>query len=138
MNNLWITTIFLIFLLVGTLAILLPRTAVDIESPLLDNVSCPIEEIGFYSISKYSPEETCPNKPCIMASGRYVYIGAIACPPDIRLGIKVEILGEIFTCEDRTASWVQNKFGPTYDIFTWDYNAAKKWGRQKLLIRRLE
>lgn len=41
------------------------------------------------------------NEQGIMASGKRVYDGAIACPRNLKLGTKVEIDGRIYTCEDR-------------------------------------
>lgn len=53
-----------------------------------------------------------------MASGKTVYDGAAACPRSWKLGTKFELNGRVFTCEDRTAKWVETKFEyPTVDIW---------------------
>ena len=70
-----------------------------------------------------------------MASGKKVYVGAVACPRSIKLGTKVEILGKTYVCEDRTAKWVEKKFGPTFDIYS-DKPTKEllKFGRRKLNV----
>ena len=72
-------------------------------------------------VSQYSYADSCHNIKngfCIMASGRPVYEGAVACPRWLKLGTKVRVDGKIYTCEDRYAKWVDTKFGiPTIDIF---------------------
>jgi hypothetical protein len=86
------------------------------------------------SVSKYSLRDSCHNVvngKCLMASGKPVYDGAVACPYDIPFGTQVKIQGRVYTCEDRTARWVQAKWPNTYDIFTYDYNEAVQYGRQK-------
>lgn len=72
------------------------------------------------TITEYSRADSCHNVvngKCLMASGKPVYEGAVACPKNIPLGTKVRINGQIYTCEDRTADWVQKRNGPTFDIF---------------------
>ncbi len=72
------------------------------------------------SITEYSRADSCHNVvngKCLMASGKPVYEGAVACPKNIPLGTKVRINGQVYTCEDRTADWVQRRNGPTFDIF---------------------
>lgn len=86
------------------------------------------------SVSKYSLKDSCHNVingKCLMASGKPVYDGAVACPYDVAFGTKVKIQGRVYTCEDRTARWVQAKWPNTYDIFTFNYNEAVQYGRQK-------
>ena len=42
----------------------------------------------------------------------------MACPKEYKFGTKVEYNGTIYTCNDRTANWVQDKWAePTFDIF---------------------
>ena len=91
------------------------------------------------SVTKYSRIDSCHNKndkgECITASGKPVKHGiTVACPHKIKLGTKVAINGKIYTCEDRTARWVQAKFGDTFDIFDDSHSAAVKWGRQNLKV----
>lgn len=77
---------------------------------------------SFYAIvTQYSYADSCHNVvdgKCLMASGRAVYVGAVACPRFLPLGSKVQIDGKNYTCEDRYATWVDTKRGmPTIDIF---------------------
>jgi 3D (Asp-Asp-Asp) domain-containing protein len=48
-----------------------------------------------------------------MSSGKKAYIGAIACPRDMELGVKVEIDGKEYICEDRYNKNLSRRF----DIF---------------------
>jgi len=62
----------------------------------------------------------------VMASGRTVYVGAVACPRDIPLGTVVEIEGVgIRMCEDRKAL----RFDGEFDIYMSDYSDAVSFGR---------
>jgi len=64
--------------------------------------------------------------PNIMASGKNVYVGAIACPRKYPFGTKVEIDGIIYTCEDRLNIKYDNRF----DIYFESYEDAINWGKQ--------
>lgn len=91
------------------------------------------------SITMYSRRDSCHyprGNECLTAIGRDTKEGVtIACPHNYPLGTtKVVINGHTYTCEDRTAHWVQNKFGDTFDIFTEDYNQAVQFGRQNLEV----
>lgn len=74
-------------------------------------------------VSRYSELDSChyPTKDggCLTASGEVATAGhSIACPYDIPLGTVVSIAGVSYTCDDRTARWVQDGFSlPTFDIF---------------------
>jgi len=81
-------------------------------------------------VTKYSPRETCPDRPCVMASGELAYEGAIACPRALKLRSIVVIDGKVYTCHDRTNKRLDGR----YDIFTYDYNEAIKWGVKKKVI----
>jgi len=62
----------------------------------------------------------------VMASGRTVYVGAVACPRNIPLGTVVEIEGVgIRMCEDRKAL----RFDGEFDIYMSDYSDAVSFGR---------
>jgi hypothetical protein len=75
--------------------------------------------IGY--ITQYSRADSCHNirnGECIMASGKPVYVGAVACPYSLSLGTKVIINEKIYTCEDRYARYLDARRGlPTFDIF---------------------
>ena len=81
-----------------------------------------------FSAYTASVEETDAN-PEIMASGKTVYNGAIACPRSIKLGTKIEIdtLG-VFTCEDRMNVRYTNNF----DVFMESHANALKFGRKEM------
>ena len=87
-------------------------------------------------ISGYSSVETCPNGECITASGKEAGKYLIACPYHIPLGSVVKIKGiGRFTCADRTAYWIQEKYGDTFDLwFGDDYEGAKEFGRKYLEV----
>jgi 3D (Asp-Asp-Asp) domain-containing protein len=77
-------------------------------------------------VTAYTPLETCPNGTCIMASGKDVYVGAIACPRMYEFGTKVLIDEDVYTCEDRT----HYRFDGRFDIFMEEYADALNWGKQ--------
>ena len=92
------------------------------------------------SITAYTKIETCPNSECITASGQKASRHLIACPYWLELGSKVEIeeLGT-FICADRTAKYVQEKYGNTFDLWFGeeleDYHQAKNFGRRYLKVK---
>lgn len=69
------------------------------------------------------PEQTDSN-PEIMASGNYVYEGAIACPTYLSFGTLVVIDKKIYVCEDRT----HPKNDGIFDILMFSLQEAKDWG----------
>ena len=81
-------------------------------------------------VTAYSEFDSCHYPNCVMASGKRAYVGAIACPRNIPLGTKVVIDGAEYTCEDRTAKYLDGR----YDIFTGyrqeAYDKALKFGVQ--------
>ena len=78
-------------------------------------------------VTAYSPIEGCDDPDCIMASGKKVYEGAVACSRKIPLGTKVKIGADVYVCEDRLAL----RFDDRIDIFINDYQKAKEWGIQQ-------
>jgi hypothetical protein len=74
-------------------------------------------------ITKYAPRDSChypaPNGGCYVANWpKIATAGDMACPKEYKFGTKVEYNGTIYTCNDRTANWVQDKWvEPTFDIF---------------------
>ena len=86
-------------------------------------------------VSAYNnlPEQT-DDTPNIMANGNMVYEGAVAnnC---LLFGTAVEINGKVYSVEDR----MNKRYGCEYfDIFTFSYDEAVKFGRQKLSIKIYE
>lgn len=68
----------------------------------------------------------------VMASGKQVYNGAIACPTFMKLGTKIKIQGQEYICEDRMAKKYRN--GNFIDKWYSSCSDALKWGRKKLLL----
>ena len=71
--------------------------------------------------TKYSRADSCHyvrSGKCLMASGKEVYRGAVACPYFLTFGTIVRINNELYTCEDRYARRLDKARGlPTVDIF---------------------
>lgn len=70
------------------------------------------------------------NDPTIMASGKEVYVGAIACPSKYDFGTKIKVNGKTYTCEDRMAKRFRD--GEYFDIYMDSQEEALSFGRQKL------
>ena len=80
-------------------------------------------------------EET-DDSPFIMASGKRVYKGAIACPNKFKLGDKIKIDGlGIFICEDRMNKRYRDS--EHFDIYFENYDEAIKFGRKQLSYKKL-
>ena len=109
----------------------------------LKEIVCPFEVKKTYTAwaTKFSRADSCHNRKgdkCLTAIGQDTQEGiTVACPRWLKLGSKVRILGHIYTCHDRYAQWVQNRQGDTFDIFTENYNEAKNFGKQRLMIEIL-
>ena len=74
--------------------------------------------VPVYRVSRYTSRETCYHRPCITASGRVAVAGVtVACPYSVPLGTWVVIDGVPYRCDDRTARWIQERRGDTFDIF---------------------
>jgi 3D (Asp-Asp-Asp) domain-containing protein len=77
-----------------------------------------------------SPEETDAD-PFIMASGKRVYRGAVACPIWFELGEKIKVEGfGVLTCEDRMAKRYRNK--ERFDILMFSKKRALQFGVKEL------
>lgn len=114
--------------------LLQPQTVTFYNAPLVQTVEAkqvePVEEWKQAEVTAYtaSVDET-DASPLIMASGKMVYIGAIACPRSIALGEKIEIKGlGVYTCEDRMNIRYTNNF----DVFMTTKAEALKFGRQQM------
>ncbi len=87
------------------------------------------------NFTAYNPEpaQTGPN-PFIMASGRYIYDKAIACPEKYDFGTKIEIEGlGVYTCEDRLAERFRAQ--ERFDILMFSNKEAQEFGIQQLRFR---
>ncbi len=90
----------------------------------------PVEEWKIAEFSAYTASvgETDSN-PLVMASGKIVYLGAAACPRDMKFGTVIELKnGKQYTCEDRMNARYTNNF----DIFMIDKSDALAFGRKAL------
>ncbi|MBZ0156232.1 MAG: 3D domain-containing protein [Alphaproteobacteria bacterium] len=97
-----------------------------------------IEEYMFDRIGEFTaynpvPAQTGPL-PFLMASGKYVYEKALACPERYTFGTKIHIDGlGIYTCEDRMARRFRRK--ENFDILMFSVEEAKNFGRRLLKFR---
>ena len=68
-----------------------------------------------------------------MANGEYPYPGAVATSDRaIPFGTIVLINNKRYVVKDRTAKWVHQKFGQTFDIYSEDsHKEMLRFGRQK-------
>lgn len=67
-----------------------------------------------------------------MASGRKVYVGAVACPRDMALGTKIQTEdGRTLTCEDRKAI----RFNGEFDIYASTVDEALQFGRKTVKFK---
>lgn len=94
------------------------------------------------SVTHYTKESSChypKNGGCLTASGKYATANiTVACPRKYKFGTKIKIDGKTYECQDRTADWVQKKFGDTFDIFSDEtLKQAFKFGRKKLNVEIL-
>ncbi len=87
--------------------------------------------VAEFSSFTASVDET-DASPLIMASGKMVYLGAIACPRSVALGSVIELKnGKRYTCEDRMNIRYTNNF----DIFVLTKGEAFSFGRKSLEYR---
>lgn len=93
------------------------------------------ETLGMMTVTSYSSTtEECDSTPEIMASGRRVYMGAVAhnCFP---FGTELEVNGQVVVVEDRMAQrWGCDRL----DLFTPDTQEALEFGVQELLIKKVK
>lgn len=91
--------------------------------------------VGEFSAFTATEAETDQN-PQIMASGKQVYQGAIACPNSYEFGDKIEIenMG-VFVCEDRMNS--RYRESSHFDIYFDNHSEAIQFGRRQLSFKKL-
>jgi len=98
--------------------------------PQIKNEPVPViwEEAVFTSYSAgdgYTPGT-------VMASGKIVYVGAVACPRSMRLGTVIELEdGRALTCEDRKAL----RFDGEFDIYASTVDEAIQFGRKTVKFK---
>lgn len=109
----------------------IPYITRDGEKPI---ETSPVTSGGGLSadVTAYSAIDSCHTGPdCLMASGKSAYVGAVACPRVIPLGTKVQIGSRLYTCEDRTARWVDGRFDIFMGYGTEAHAQALSFGRQR-------
>jgi len=77
------------------------------------------------------PEQT-DDTPFIMANGKTVYDGAVACPSYLTFGTNVLIEGRLYTCEDRMHE--NYRTGNNFDIWMPDKADSLEWGVVRTLV----
>lgn len=140
--SIFLETVLLLTLLTGSPANAKnarPSVPVNAVKEMKESVQEPEYRVISASVTMYSGVESCHYPGCPMASGKKAYIGAAACPKEYKFGTKVMIEGRIVTCEDRTATWIQAKYGSTFDVFAGysssSYEDAVKFGRRELKVK---
>lgn len=107
-------------------AVLLPSEQMGVKDEIVEvkeiEEEKPIVTKTFKAyLTQYSRADSCHYKRnglCLMASGKPVYVGAVACPNTLRLGTKIMIGDKTYTCEDRYAQRLDKMRGlPTIDVF---------------------
>ena len=86
-------------------------------------------------VTAYNPvEEQCGANPEIMASGKRVYRGAMACPRWLEFGTLIGVDDELYVCEDRLHPDYEGRF----DILMWNSEEALEWGVKQLKVEIYE
>lgn len=88
-------------------------------------------------VTAYSATETAQHNPeGLNAMGLRPQWLDVACPRNLKLGQRVEIMGYPFVCRDRYSVWLDTERDlPTFDIFSTDYQSALDFGIQKVRVR---
>jgi len=100
-------------------------------------VTCPNK---FYAeTTEYTKIETCPNHQCHTADGRIPEKDKVAaCPRRLRLGTRLLVADQEYTCTDRTANRFDGRFDLYHGATETDYEEAIKYGKQVKEITILE
>ena len=117
-----------VFVALKTPEMIEPQVVTFYNTPLVQVVEAKDEKpltaifTAYSAGDGYTPSET-------MASGRKVYVGAIACPRRIALGTIIVVQGKKYTCEDRKAK----RFDGEFDIYMATRSEALEFGRRELV-----
>jgi hypothetical protein len=138
----------LFFLFVATIPgktlVLIPQANAEMSMPIPEIVAPvkPYTETTAIVTAYTAVEIACQPQNCIMANGKPAQRGFVACPRKLSLGTIVEIGGVEYECGDRTALWVEKKYGPTFDIFFGydeiSHQNALLFGRKSLEVKIYE
>ncbi len=123
----WLTILWIVIAVLVAVFLVKPRETAGEENrkynQFYDTALAQWQAPEMYEVTQYVLKG-------VMASGKEVYDGAIACPRNIELGTKVEIGGIEYVCEDRT----HFKNDGTFDIWQQDYDVAIEWGRRVKIV----
>lgn len=121
---------FALGLIMASTNLVPPATIQYVAEPTVEaNYEIVTAEVSAYSSSVDETDED----PFIMASGKHVYDGALACPSRLDFGTEVEIDGIMYVCEDRMNRRYRDK--ENYDIWKQSKEDAKAWGRRVISIK---
>ena len=87
------------------------------------------------TVTAYSEIDSCHYPNCAMSSGERAYIGAVACPRNIKLGTRVVIDNTPYICEDRVSLMYPNRFDIFMGYGIESYNKAINYGNQTKEIK---
>lgn len=105
----------------------------------LKDVVCNNEPKTIYAkVTGYSEIDSCHYENCVMASGKRAYIGAVACPRDVRLGTWVLINNTPYTCEDRTSLSLNGRYDIFFGYGKPAHTAAIAFGKRNLAVQILQ
>lgn len=138
--------LFMVLLVLMFYGIAASATVIEIQNPhvskevlLLTDSREPEKEVR--EVTAYSELDSChypKGSKCLTASGKIAEVGMVACPRNLALGTKVELLGGIYTCEDRLVKRYDNRIDVFMGYNQEGYDNAKKFGKQKLEIEIIE
>lgn len=117
-----------LYFLVGTIVQIPSVTTYTAEAHEIESTTITAE------VTAYSEKDSCHYENCAMANTEPAHEGAVACPRNIALGTKIELLGRIYTCKDRTAKYLDGR----YDVFMGygekAHEEALQFGLQELTV----
>lgn len=134
-NNIAIA-VFVLLVGMVLIAINLPTQKLEYQSKDYPNQEAVLiyAEITAYTSDFFETD----SEPETMASGLIVYDGAIACPAKYSFGVRFEINGDIYVCEDRMN--IRYRDRNYFDIYVGGVEKKQEaldWGRQNLLIKEI-
>jgi len=91
------------------------------------------EVVGIVSAYTASEEET-DSRPREMANGEEVFLGAIACPPELDFETRIVIEEKEYICSDRMAKKYRDMEVPHWDIYKETKSEALEWGRKEVSV----
>jgi len=133
------SSVFVSFESQNVLETILDDKNIIIEQALAIEIPEKVKEIEKWEIAEFTSYSAGDGftPGTVMASGRTVYVGAIACPSRYAFGTVVEVRGVgMFTCEDRMAKRFRD--GSFFDIYADSVDTARQFGRLALEYRIIE